>query len=314
MISRFEDVLKQQDLSYRTNISTATLCSFRIGGLAPIVIEPLCLHELIRAVELCDDAGVPFSVIGKGSNVLFDDSPLDRVLIRTVKLDAIQAMGNGELRVLCGTALPALVVKAARQGLAGFTWAAGIPGTVGGGIWMNAGAYGKSMENAVKSVENFDRKERKIKTLFNKELGFPYRNSRFQSDNCLILSAVLAVTPNADFQELQREINRYQKYRRDTQPLEYPNAGSTFRRPSPERPLAPILEELGLKGMTVGGASISHKHAGFIVNAGNATAADVRRLIFEIQNIVERERGFRPIPEICMIPQKHYELFADTQK
>ena len=169
---------------------------------------------------------------------------------------------------------------------------------------MNAGACGKEMASVVRSVQYYDPVDDKIKTLFNQELSYSYRNSVFQSNSGVILSAELDLSPIRPSTEIFAEMKALLEKRRATQPLEFPSAGSTFRRPSPNVPLSKLLDDLGLKGKRIGGAAVSEKHAGFIVNLGDATARNVRALILEIQNLVEGECGIRPIPEIRFIPSQ----------
>lgn len=303
MTGVLEDVLKGRGMPYRLGVLTAELCTFRIGGPAKLVIEPTCIGELLDAVMLCQSGGYPYTVIGRGSNILFDDGEIETVLIRTNGLDAARVLDGGLLYAHCGVSLGALTTLAAREGLEGLTFACGIPGTVGGAIFMNAGAHGSAILDVTKSVTVLDVREQKIKTLFNHQLNNSYRNSVFQKENAVVLHATFALKPHGDPARILAEMQALRARRRVSQPLTEPSAGSAFRRPAPDVFVSKIIDELGLKGMRVGGAAVSRKHAGFIVNVGGATAKDVRTLIAEIQNIVERERGFRPIPEIRFIPE-----------
>lgn len=303
MSRTLEEVLKQRGIPHRSNVSAATLCTFRIGGNVLLVIEPQCKGELIAAVELCQAFRRPFAVIGKGSNLLFDDGDIQTALIRTTSLDTVRVLADGCVWADCGASLGTLSATAARAGLVGISFACGIPGTVGGALYMNAGAHGKSMLDCVRTVEIWDLDAHKIETLFNHQLNNSYRNSAFQSKNAVILGASLALLPRADPASIFAEMNALLRKRNATQPTGVPSAGSAFRRPAPDVPLSRMLDELGLKGLRVGDAMVSPKHAGFIVNAGSATARDVRALMEKIQNIVEREKGFRPVSEIRRIPE-----------
>lgn len=303
MSARLEEVLKRRSIPYRCRVSAATLCTFRIGGVARLVVEPRCIGELIDVVACCEQQGISYAVIGRGSNVLFDDGEIETVLIRTVGLDAIRVEENGRVRADCGASLGALTKLAAREGLIGIGFACGIPGTVGGALFMNAGAHGKSILDVTESVQIWDADKREIKTLFNDQLNNSYRKSVFQAKKAVILQATLCLEAGGDPTAIAAEMRELLKRRNATQPTDLPSAGSVFRRPAPDVPLSKILDELGLKGRRVGGAMVSPKHAGFIVNDGGATAKDVRTLMWEIQNIVERERGFRPCPELRSIPE-----------
>ncbi len=281
----------------------STLCTFRIGGLIHIVVEPRCVGELIAAVECCEQAGQAYAVIGRGSNILFGDGRIETVLIRTVALNNLHVESDGLLRAECGVGLGTLANAAAHAGLGGFSFACGIPGTVGGALFMNAGAHGKSVLDVVESVQIWDSDHGKIETLFNGQLNNSYRKSVFQTKNTVILQAVFRLNPRCESAALFDEMKALRAKRNAAQPVSQPSAGSVFRRPAPDIAVSRIVDELGLKGKRVGGAVVSEKHAGFIVNDGGATAKDVRDLIWDIQNIVERERGFRPMPELRFIPE-----------
>lgn len=279
----------------------ATLCSFHIGGPVTALIEPRCEGELIESITLCHRLGKRFCVIGRGSNLLFGDGMIETVLIRTTGLDATR-LSNAVLDAQCGASLQRLCAIAAGQGFRDLAFACGIPGTLGGAITMNAGAYGKSMQDVVHTVRVFDLDDAEIKTLFNHQLNFSYRNSIFQSKNLVLLSATLSLQQPELSNRIRAEMRALNAARRSAQPVLLPSAGSVFKRPEKDVPLARILDELGLKGMRRGGAEVSRQHAGFIVNLGGATAADVTALICEIQKITERERGIRPEPELRFIP------------
>jgi len=300
----FEEALKNRSIAYRKNVLTATLSTFRIGGACPYVVEPCCIGELCDVLALCRQTALSYALIGRASNILFDDTDLPSVLVRTVRLDAVKWEGNGILRADCGVLLPRLAHCTAKAGYGDLCFAAGIPGTVGGGIYMNAGAHGKDLGSLIKYVVCYEPYGDKITTYFNKELSFCYRKSDFQTNNAIILQAAFQLVDLAPPAVLQARIKAFLARRRDTQPLQQPSAGSVFLRPDSGEPMGKILDELGLKGMRCGNAAVSSKHAGFIVNLGGATAADVLTLIGKIQEIVEKERGFRPVPEIRYITEK----------
>ncbi len=302
MIGAVIEGFKARKLPFRENVSTATLSTFRIGGVAACVAEPCCVGELVEAIRLCIGNGTPYAVIGRGSNILFGDDRIETVLIRTVRLDAVRLLPQGRIHALCGASLPAVSALAAREGLGGLAFACGIPGTVGGAVFMNAGAHGASVGDVLESVEIYDPTVDKIETLVHEKKSENYRFSEYQSKNSVILSATLHLRESEAPAEIWAEMKRLNERRRTTQPLEFPSAGSVFRRPAPHVPLSRILDELGLKGKRVGQAAVSQKHAGFIVNLGGATAREVQALILEIQNITEREKGFRPKTEIRFIP------------
>lgn len=293
-------LLKEKDIPTLECVSTAKLCTFRIGGIAPLLARPTTQAEFVEAIRLCRSAGKRFVILGRGSNVLFEDEALDALLIQTTSLTRI-TFDNGSVFAECGTSMMRLCNLAAERGLAGFSFAAGIPGSIGGGIYMNAGAHGKCVFDVLESVTYYDINRDKIKTDFNYQLNSNYRYSCFQEKNAAILSATLTLHPGADRDALKKEICHLRALRRATQPLELPNAGSTFRRPDPALPVGRLLDELSLKGKRIGDAALSQKHAGFIVNLGAARATDVLALIREIQNTVKKERGITLEPELCVI-------------
>jgi UDP-N-acetylmuramate dehydrogenase len=192
----------------------------------------------------------------------------------------------------------------AKKGLSGLEFAWGIPGTVGGAVFMNAGAGGRSMEDVVATADIYDVEKRKIRTLINLELGFSYRFSNIQRNKAILLSANLHIQERKEPQVILAKMYEFAKHRRLTQPLDLPSAGSAFKRHCAQKPLSRELDRLGLKGLAVGGACVSEKHAGFIVNRGGATASDVRRLISIIQDTVKKDMGFEPKPELRFIPEE----------
>ncbi len=307
MTRALEEVLRKTDVPWRAGVMSAALSTFRIGGPAAVLIEPRCMGELVTAVKLCKETHCPFAVIGRGSNILFDDAPLPMALIRTVRLNAVRFTSYG-VKADCGLSLGGLCTLAASRGFADLCFAYGIPGTLGGGVFMNAGAHGRELSECVRSVTVYSPETDKIETLFNDQLNFSYRKSIFQENSTVILSATLFLRERADPTAVFAQMRDLRAARSRTQPVELPSAGSVFRRPAPDLPIGRLLDELGLKHLRVGGAAVSGKHAGFIVNLGGATAADVKQLIVQIQNIVEKERGIRPQTELRFIPLEH-ELF-----
>lgn len=304
--------LKASDVPYRENVTGKSLCTFHIGGVCRTVVEPRCMGELLAAVRICREAERRFYVIGNGSDLLISDHGCRDVLIRTTALTGI-TMSPGGLRALCGTPLSRLLFEAALAGSGDLLFLAGIPGTVGGGLFMNAGAAGKGLLDYADSVRVLDPNTGEIRTLFHEECDSFYRKSVFQSNSMVILSADFGLHFGEDPQALRTAIQQRLRVRKATQPLEYPNAGSIFKRPAPDVPLSAQLDALGLKGLRIGGAAVSQKHAGFIVNLGSATAADVTELIRKIQVEVERSLGFCPECEIRRIPEED-EFFTDGQK
>ena len=303
MSRRVFDVLKERGVAVRENVPTAPLCTIKIGGSVALFIEPICKNELVDTILLLKNMGYPYALIGKGSNVVFDDGTIPIALIRTTALNATRLHGN-VLSADCGASLFSLACLAARGGFSDLDFCCGIPGTLGGALVMNAGAYGKCLAQYVHAVRVLLPRTGEIKTLFRDELAFSYRNSVFQSEDMVALDAELSLFDHDDPGEVFSRMRALNAKRRQTQPLEFPSAGSVFRRPFPNVPISRMLDELGCKGMRIGGAAVSQKHAGFIVNLGGATAADVKALILCLQNKLEKERGIRPRSEWRFIPEE----------
>ena len=304
MSAAFEEALKKGNISYRKNVLTAGLSTFRIGGRCPFVVEPACIGELCQALLLCRRAGLSYRVIGRASNILFDDAHLPHVLIRMLRLDGLRIGGDGVVIADCGVMLPHLARRAADCGFADLCFAVGIPGTVGGGIYMNAGAHGSCLGELVDRATVFLIDRNEITTYFNNELNFSYRKSEIQRNNAIVLQVAFHLTDKVAPHVAQERIKGLLARRAAMQPLHLPSAGSAFLRPATGEPMGRILDELGLKGLRCGNAAVSEKHAGFIVNLGGATAADVLALVALIQKIVQKERGFCPQSEICYVRQE----------
>ena len=294
-------IFKEQDIPFAENAPTAPLSTFRIGGTCRYLIMPRCHGELLAAIGILVRAGLAFAVIGQGSNLLFDDGCLNMALIRTTALSHIQADGAGGFVADCGASLPRLSRMAAQKGYADLAFAAGIPGTVGGGVLMNAGAHGRDLAPLVKSVTALEIATGEIKTYFNQELAFSYRNSIFQQDKWVILRASLACTQYCGADVAMSEMRRLQAHRAATQPLAKPSAGSVFRRTADGVSMGYIIDKLGMKGLRCGGAAVSEKHAGFIVNQGGATAEDYIKLINCIKSKVYAAFGVELEEEIEII-------------
>lgn len=295
--------LKAWDIPYRSEVSAKSLCTFRIGGTIALVIEPRCEGEMLEAVALCRKGGYPFEILGNGSNVLFEDDDLSLVLIRTLSLDNVRFLSNG-ICAGCGVLLPRLCHLAASRGFDGIEALCGIPGTLGGSLAMNAGAHGKQLSELIKSVKFLNLDTLEIKTDFNFKKNASYRKCGFKNENTLFLSAELALNKNVDPQCVFAKMRSLKAQRKAAQPLEFPSAGCVFKRPHPNLPIGKFLDELGCKGMRVGDAEVSEKHAAFIVNKGAARAADVKKLMLEIQKKAEKERGMILESEIRIISDK----------
>lgn len=274
--------------------------SFRIGGPADILFFPADAQEILRAQALADEAGVPVTVIGCGSNLLVSDKGVRGLVIALGKpFSAIEVEGN-VIRAQAGARMSALANAALSNSLAGLEFASGIPGSVGGGVYMNAGAYGGQMSDVVREVEMMRGGE--VIRVPASDMDFGYRHSAAMDQGGLIVGATFELAAG-DAAEIRAKMDDFNGRRRDKQPLEYPSAGSVFKRPEGYFAGA-LIEQSGLKGCRVGGAEVSEKHAGFIVNRGGATAQDVRELVAHVQKTVQQNFGVWMETEIRMIGEE----------
>lgn len=272
--------------------------TFGIGGAAALMAQPKSAHELEKLYGLCIAEGIEPVLLGSGSNVLAPDEGLDRLVIQTRGVNKVEHLGSGLFRADCGATLARLAQTAAKEGYTGLEFAHGIPGSVGGGVLMNAGAYGGELKDvcvAVRWIKNSG----EIVEVSADEAEFAYRESRFSKEGGLILSADFQLVPG-DKEQIQSKMNELALKRRTSQPLDMPSAGSTFKRPVGGYAAA-LIDEAGLKGFAVGGAQVSEKHAGFVVNRGGATCADVLELIEQIQKRVFETSGIRIEPEVKLL-------------
>ena len=274
--------------------------SFRIGGPARRMAFPASGEQLVLLLAEAERLGARPLVIGNGTNLLCPDAGLDRLVIDTsAALNRVESTGPDTVTAEAGASLARAADFACRQGLAGLEFAHGIPGTVGGAVCMNAGAYGGEMRQVVQEATVLFPDEG-IRTLSGGDLAFGYRRS-FLTDrpDAVVLRAVFRLAPG-DPDEIRQQMRELMERRRASQPLDLPSAGSTFKRPKGYF-AGTLIDQCGLKGLTVGGAQVSEKHAGFIVNRGGATSADVRELIRQVQARVLDATGVRLEPEVRII-------------
>ena len=274
--------------------------SFRIGGPARRMAFLASGEQLVLLLAEAERLGARPLVIGNGTNLLCPDAGLDRLVIDTsAALNRVESAGPDTVTAEAGASLARAADFACRQGLTGLEFAHGIPGTVGGAVCMNAGAYGGEMRQVVQAVTVLFPEEG-IRTLSGGDLAFGYRRS-FLTDrpDAVVLRAVFRLAPG-DPDEIRQQMRELMERRRASQPLDLPSAGSTFKRPKGYF-AGTLIDQCGLKGLTVGGAQVSEKHAGFIVNRGGATSADVRELIRQVQARVLDATGVRLEPEVRII-------------
>ncbi len=263
--------------------------TFKIGGPAKLFCEPANLQQLEQIIDGCKRLNVRYYVLGNGSNVLFSDSGYDGVIVHVGKnMSEIDVKGN-TITAMAGAHLGRLSRIAAQNSLTGLEFAAGIPGSVGGGVYMNAGAYGGEIRDVLKEVVLLDEKGQ-FRTLAADQLELGYRTSIFARKPCCLVQATFCLQPG-NREESEARMRDFMQRRKEKQPLEWPSAGSTFKRPEGAFAAA-LIDQCGLKGYRVGGAAVSEKHSGFVVNLGGATCEDVIRLTDDVARIVKERTGF----------------------
>lgn len=290
--------LKQEHINAVFDEPLSKHTSFRIGGAAGLFCMPADAAQLVRARQLCRRLQVRSYLLGKGSNVLFSDSGFDGAVISTAGLARMPRFDGTSVIADAGLSLNQLCKSVAARGLTGLEFAYGIPGSVGGAVYMNAGAYGGEMKDVLQSVEFLD-EQGEVRTLSADQLELGYRQSIFTRTGWCVLSARFSLS-EGERREIEAKMNELMARRIEKQPLEYPSAGSAFKRPQGAFAGA-LIEQCGLRGAQVGGAAISEKHCGFIINLGGATCADVLALAEKVQNTVREQTGFVLEKEIRVV-------------
>lgn len=280
--------------------------SFRIGGPVRALAVPEDVMSLSRVCAVLKENHLAPMILGNGTNILFPDEGLkDLFIISTEKLTKMFLLDGETIYAEAGVPLARLAGFAHQNGLSGLEFASGIPGTLGGGVIMNAGAYGGEMKDAVESVVCYYVQDQRLYELDREQCRFEYRNSLFKKmGGCIVLSAVLKLK-KGDSAEIAAKMRELNERRRDKQPLDLPSAGSAFKRPEGGYAAA-LIDECGLRGYTVGGAQISEKHAGFAVNIGGATSHDVYDLLKHVRDTVYLEKKVALEPEIIILPPDYH--------
>lgn len=275
--------------------------SFKVGGKADIFFEPSSIRELIEFIKYVKENNIPHIIMGNGTNMLVSDDGVRGAVVKLgPKLSSIEVIDDSII-AQCGAILLEVSKIAAANSLTGLEFASGIPGSIGGAITMNAGAYGKEMKDVLEEVEVLD-SNLEYKVLQNKEMEFGYRKSAVEKNNYIVLGAKLKLMKGnkADIKALMEE---YDERRRSKQPLELPSAGSVFKRPEGHF-AGKLIEDCGLRGYQIGGAQVSNKHCGFIVNTGNATARDIISLIRHVQATVKMKFGIDMQTEVKIVGEE----------
>lgn len=275
--------------------------SFKIGGPADLLIQPDSTESLSEILKTCKAEGVTPYILGRGSNVLVsDDGVRGVVIVMGEAFSKIEYCGNNLLKVQAGASLRRVCLFCLDYSLSGMEFAYGIPGSTGGGVYMNAGAFGGELSDRIVLVDHMDMNGNKGSFQGSRELDFSYRHSRYMDEDLIITSVIFYLekgNPDAIKMKMDNILGR----RKAKQPLEYPSAGSTFKRPEGNY-ASKLIDECGLRGKEIGGAQVSEKHTGFIVNKGDATAEDVKALVKYVQDTVERKTGILLEPEIRFFP------------
>ncbi len=270
------EIMREKIGDIIVDASLSKYTTYRVGGIAKLLVYPKNVDKLVSLMEIIKRENIKYFILGNGSNVLFSDYIYDGIIIKLDNFDEVEFQDN-IVRVGAGYSLIRLSMECAKRGLAGLEFASGIPGTLGGAIFMNAGAYNSEMKNIVKDVTVLT-PDLKVITLTNSEMNFKYRESFLQRHKGYICLGATLKLGYGDKDTLQDIIKDRKLKRKKTQPLEFPSAGSVFR--NPEGLFSgKLIEDLNLKGYQVGGAKISEKHANFIINVGGATASDIKEII-----------------------------------
>ena len=270
--------------------------SFKIGGPAAVMAFPENAAQLADILRCAKKFNVPTRILGAGTNILAPDEGLDELVICLKDcMDGLELLEGNRIRVGAGVTMTRAAVFAANHGLTGMEFAHGIPGTVGGGVYMNAGAYGGEIGSICESVDVMDM-DGTLKNRSGAEMGFSYRHSVLEEELGIVVSVILQLSVG-NTEEIRGKMQELMEKRKTSQPLDKPSAGSAFKRPVGGYAAA-LIDEAGLKGFQIGGAAVSEKHAGFVVNMGGATAADVKQLLKEVAARVKERSGITIEPEV----------------
>lgn len=302
ILNNLEKIISKDKIKQNEPMKEHT--SLKIGGPAEIFVRVSSVEELKEILKLCKTNKIPLTIVGNGSNILVLDKGIKGIVIKT-NLKEIKIKNkeneNIEITVDDGVQLGFLAQKLLKEEITGFEELSGIPGTIGGAIVMNAGAHGKEMKDIVTEITAIDYSGN-IHIFTNEEAKFEYRNSIFSTGEYIILQVKLLLK-KGNKEEIKLKMNEYAQYRKEKQPIEYPSAGSTFKRGT-DFVTAKLIDEAGLKGYSIGGAKVSEKHAGFIINTGNATAKDIIELIKYVQDKVYEKFGKKIELEIKILGEK----------
>ena len=297
-MTEFIDMISDKipNLELKKDVPMSRLTSFRIGGPVDCAAYPKTEAELSDLLKLCAEAGIEPVILGAGTNVLAPDAGLRKlVIVLKDALEGMEQIGETSIRVMAGVTMSRAAVFAAGLNLGGLEFAHGIPGTIGGGVYMNAGAYGGEIKDVCTRVRIMEMNG-EARWITGEEAAFSYRHSAIEDNPWIVVAAEFQLTPTPE-EEVWAKMKELIGKRRASQPLDLPSAGSAFKRPVGGYAAA-LIDQTGLKGFQVGGAAVSEKHAGFVVNLGGATAADVQELLQQVSDKVFERTGIRLEPEV----------------
>lgn len=277
MLECILEYLKAKDVEYKENIKLSDVSPIRIGGRAKMIVLPRNMSEFLNVLRFCGREKIKVKTVGGMSNILPDDVGYDGVIIKTDNLKNVEFTGD-EMIAECGASLSRVAGAALKFGLSGFEELSGIPGRVGGAVYMNAGAYGREIADLFSECRLYDTDSAEIVQLSSSDLHFSYRKSDLSGSGLILLSAKFHLAEDSS-DSIRQRMKYFAQKRRRGQPTNMPSLGSVFKRPEPNRSAGELIDQCGLRGFSIGGAGISEKHAGFIVNLGGATSDEVKSLI-----------------------------------
>ena len=291
-------LLNENKIEYVEGELMSKHTSFKIGGAADIFVNPKSTKELKALLQIGKTANLPVCLVGNGSNLLVSDGGIEGLVVSTLKMKKITLVSEDEIFAEAGASLTAVCLFALKNSLAGMEFAYGIPGSIGGAVYMNAGAYGGEMKDIIKNVQSLDKSLNLVERPL-EDLGLGYRESVYKSNGEIITGVTLKLK-KGNSHDISKQMELLMGKRQTSQPLDFGSAGSTFKRPVGYYAAA-LIDECGLKGLSVGDAQVSKKHAGFVINKGKATCNDVLKLIEEIKNTVYTKKGVKLETEVIFV-------------
>lgn len=296
-INSISNIINKDNIHLNQPMSKHT--TFKVGGVADILVEPENINQLIEILSCAKEYNVPYFVMGNGSNLLVGDKGIRGLVIKIANAMSRCEVDGEYIKAECGIKLSRLASNALAGCLTGLEFASGIPGTLGGAVFMNAGAYGGEMKDVIKEVTYFDIEKNEVITISGEACEFGYRHSVFSDLNVVILEATMKLALG-EADEIRAVMNDLAARRNEKQPVDKPSAGSTFKRPEGYF-AGTMIQDCGLKGYSIGGAQVSEKHAGFVINTGDATARDILELIEYVKEKVSEKYGVILEPEVRFV-------------